>query len=182
MRKSTSPSFAYGATVGFVEAFINSIRRASTADSPIPNIFNVFDTKTRSVCSEHKIGLTHFRKSGSSSRGGPGSIKTILLSFFIHSPGAVPFSLYKTVPPSGTSACFMLFSVITRPRRIKYSSMCFFVSSSVRRGIPSSSHTVSFVISSYVGPSPPEVMTISARFNASVSALISLSRLSPTTV
>ncbi len=99
----------------------------------------------------------------------------------IASAGAVPRSFGKIMAPSGIIACFALFSVIVQPREAKYSAIlfCDIWSKCIFR--PSSSAAVSLVMSSQVGPSPPVVMSRSARPSDSAIAALSLSGLSPTT-
>ena len=97
------------------------------------------------------------------SLGGPGSITIIFPFFSIIIPGAVPLSLYSTIPFfSGTIACFTLFSVITLPVRSKYFRILPNALSSRISLSPKYSAAVSFVRSSSVGPKPPVVIIKSA--------------------
>ena len=59
--------------------------------------------------------MAQFSNIGSHSFGGPGSMTTILPSASKPQPGAVPHSLWKMVQPSGTRACWKVFSVSLRP-------------------------------------------------------------------
>ncbi len=82
-------------------------------------------------------------------------------------PGAVPLSLYRTMPFfSGTIACLTLFSVMDLPVRSKYFRIRSKALSSKTSLSPKYSAAVSLVKSSSVGPKPPVVMTKSAREKA----------------
>ena len=116
------------------------------------------------------------------SRGGPGSMSTWVPSAWKATPGAVPQSLSSTVHPSGTMACWKLFSVTGVPRwanrsRIRWAEGSWYTSS-----FPKAWATATLVRSSQVGPRPPVVMRMSARPRAMSTAWRTRWGLSPTTV
>ena len=96
------------------------------------------------------------------------------------SPGAVPVVWGMTVAPSGTSACRRLESDIVRPRELNMARILSTTSSSRRNGTFITSAMASRVMSSWVGPSPPETMTPSLRARAVRHASTIRSWLSPT--
>jgi hypothetical protein len=97
-------------------------------------------------------------------------------------PGAVPLGFLTITAPSGNIACFMLLEVISLPILLKKASISARQRASDTKGFSNISETASLVMSSWVGPSPPVVMIMSARLNAFLIHAIMRSRLSPTTV
>ena len=97
------------------------------------------------------------------SLGGPGNINIFLLSTSIREPGAVPCVFVNFVEFLGRSACLILVSGIISPRACHL----FFINSTCASSNSSSifrySAITSRVISSSVGPSPPQVITTSQR-------------------
>src|SRR5579872_2047828 len=87
-----------------------------------------------------------------------------------------------TVAPSGTSAWRALLSDIVRPRRSKSARMASSTTSSRRRGTFITVAIASRVMSSWVGPSPPQAITASLLARALRNARTMRSRLSPTLV
>ncbi|CDB44597.1 unknown [Firmicutes bacterium CAG:240] len=174
----TSPLFAYGATVGFFASNISSISSA-TELSPMPIILTVCETIAPSEYF-FKNPRTLSLNIGTSSPGGPGRIITHLPFFSSAAPGAVPWLFSNTVPPTGSIACLRLFLGILPPFDLKYERMRSAVSSSSLSSKPMTSQQTSFVRSSSVGPSPPEVITTSLRPRAVFSSCARRSGLSPT--
>src|ERR1700676_2432601 len=127
-------------------------------------------------------GSTCSRKSGLSSRGGPGNSATIRPLSSIQRPGAVPRGFSNTSAPSGTIAWRRLTAGMSRLKLRNRASIARTTSSFRCRRRPRSSASVSRVRSSSVGPSPPLVSTTGTRFSASRNASASNSRLSPTIV
>jgi hypothetical protein len=82
-------------------------------------------------------------------------------------PGAVPIGFGRTSAPSGKSACFALFSAISRLKRLKNARICSSDSASRTSLRPNARAAISVVRSSRVGPSPPETSTTRARAAAS---------------
>ena len=117
------------------------------------------------------------------SKGGPGSINTWTPSSRKAHPGAVPTGLSNTTHPTGSSACCTLFSGISRPNLFRnHVLISSRISSWSSSSLPKVLQMVCLVRSSYVGPSPPVVMMMSARPRAVSSAWASRWGLSPTTV
>jgi hypothetical protein len=85
-----------------------------------------------------------------------------------------------TVAPTGTSAWRRLLSGIARLRAANISRMRAATASSGTSSTPITDAIASRVMSSCVGPSPPQTMTASARPNASRSTPTIRARLSPT--
>ncbi|MPM73593.1 hypothetical protein SDC9_120575 [bioreactor metagenome] len=181
IRSTASISLTYGATVGFVCLSIISLTDVSIALSPMPAILSVLDTSVYS-CLEARNGLTCSVNIGFISLGGPGIIIRILPFSSIIIPGAVPLSLYMIIAPSGIIACFILFSVMSRPNLEKNFFILFNALSSRYIFLSKYSAPISFVRSSPVGPNPPVVIITSARSNAKCIASFILFGLSPTTV
>src|SRR5579859_816548 len=129
-----------------------------------------------------KRGSTCSRKSGLSSRGGPGSNATMRPLSSIHRPGAVPRGFSRTSAPSGTMAWRRFTAGMSRLKLRNLASIARTTSSFRCRRRPRSSATVSRVRSSSVGPRPPLAITTGTRFSASRNASASSSRLSPTIV
>jgi hypothetical protein len=113
------------------------------------------------------------------SQGTPGTAYTTLLPTGQTRPGAVP-AWRMSVAPRGTSAWRSLFAVMGRPRSSKNAAMSASTDASRSRGTPITSAIASRVMSSCVGPSPPQVITPSLRANAVRSASTMRSWLSPT--
>ena len=85
-------------------AFISSAKMSSTALSPMPKIRSEWET----ICSSdsrRRNGMAETSNMVWHSLGGPGTITTTFPSFSNPQPGAVPQVLWKTVQPSGSSAC-----------------------------------------------------------------------------
>src|SRR5580704_5121691 len=129
-----------------------------------------------------KRGSTCSRKSGLSSRGGPGSSATMRPLSSIHRPGAVPRGFSSTSAPSGTMAWRRFTAGMSRLKLRNLASIARTTSSFRCRRRPRRSATVSRVRSSSVGPKPPLAITTGTRFNASRNASASNPRLSPTIV
>src|SRR5271170_3191736 len=89
-------------------------------------------------------------------------------------PGALPATWGMMVAPWGTSAWRALFSVMVRPRASKKPAMTSTIAWSRTSGTFMTSAMASRVMSSWVGPSPPHMMTPSRR------ASVMRSWLSPT--
>ena len=159
---------------------IRSTVMASALDSPTPNTCSVWDTITSSdrFCSQGRTLRSNMCRI---SLGGPGSMMTALPSFSMTQPGAVPHSLSKISHPSGSIACFTLFSVISRPSFSKNTWIFSKDAVSSTRLTPSTRQMPSQVMSSTVGPRPPVVMTRSLRDKACRSVAVRRSILSPTT-
>ena len=122
--RSTSPSFAYGARVGFSRLFIRSLSLLSTEDSPTLNICIVLETNVLPVYFL-RIGASSLSNIGRISLGGPGRSARNLPLFSASIPGAVPKPFLSITAPFGIRACFRLFSVIVRLIFLKYSSVHF---------------------------------------------------------
>ena len=75
----------------------------------MPKVMISWETMT-SLERARRYGSTHRRSMVSHSWGGPGSISTWTPSAAKAQPGAVPTGLSNTVQPSGSSACWVLFS------------------------------------------------------------------------
>lgn len=106
----------------------------------------------------------------------------ILPSFSMIPPGAVPLLFLSTMQPTGIMACLTFTCTIGLFKRAKYASIsCRHVSLSFS-STPIAAASVSFVMSSCVGPSPPDVIIKSERDNAVLIVCVSRSSLSPTTV
>ena len=76
--------------------------------------------------------------------------------------GAVPSRFSMTSQRSGTRACARLIASISSPRLCRMSwMMASWPACSTKPVLPESSARTPFVISSFVGPKPPVVMTIS---------------------
>src|SRR5438105_9250229 len=86
------------------------------------------------------------------------------------------------VAPSGMSAWRALLSAISLPRAPKKARMVSTMSSSRRSGTAMTSAMASRVMSSWVGPMPPETITASLRARAVRKASTMRSKLSPTLV
>src|SRR5580698_8784104 len=96
------------------------------------------------------------------------------------SPGAVPATWGMMVAPLGTSAWRALLSVMVRPRVSKKPAMTSTIAWSRTSGTFMTSAMASRVMSSWVGPSPPHMMTPSLRASAVRRASVMRSWLSPT--
>ena len=114
----TSPGFTYGAIVGLVCLSITFFIIEATADSPMPNIRITRVYRIESLM-RPRYGNTPCSNMGFISLGGPGRSIAVPLSDSIMQPGAVPTSFFKMMQPSGSIACFILFSGITLPRELK---------------------------------------------------------------
>ncbi|OPZ68273.1 MAG: hypothetical protein BWY81_00909 [Firmicutes bacterium ADurb.Bin467] len=180
MRAVTSPGPQYSASVGF-SLWNRSISFVSTIDSPTPKIRKNRD----SMCApdrSRRYGASCRSNMSISSRGGPGSTATAFLPDSTMQPGAVPCKFGMMIAPRGKYACFRLFSVISRPMRRMRSSIAARLCACRSIGSPKNSPTISFVRSSSVGPSPPVVITMSARESPSAIAAFTRAGLSPTVV
>ena len=152
-------------------------------DSPMPRTFSVWDLiipKWGKRCS--KYGNNSCSQTCCNSKGGPGSMMNVVLPCSSTSPGAVPTALCKTMAPLGTRACFSLLDAIQMFRLDNRSWIWFHTSRFIYISTPQYSATSSLVISPRVGPSPPLVMTISARPAAISSTSFMRAGLSPTVV
>ena len=87
-----------------------------------------------------------------------------------------------TLAPAGTIAWRRLFSGIARPREAKMSRMCSATSLWNSSSTPMISAMASRVMSSWVGPSPPQQITASERSNAWRMVATMRAWLSPTLV
>ena len=96
--------------------------------------------------------------------------------------GAVPFGFFIIIDPSGNIACLSLFLVGINPLFLNLSSISLRDSWSVKRFLLVTFATISLVISSLVGPIPPDVITISALSREFFRIAFILSGLSPTIV
>src|SRR5580698_4968359 len=96
------------------------------------------------------------------------------------SPGAVPATWGMMAAPSGTSAWRALLSVMVRPLASKKPAMTSTIAWSRTSGTFMTSAMASRVMSSWVGPSPPHMMTPSLRASAVRRANVMRSWLSPT--
>jgi len=94
------------------------------ADSPMPARRMTRERITRpSGRAAISRGTTASSTMACISRGTPGTANTSFPSASTSTPGAVPFGLAISSPPSGTSACFRLEPVIGYPRSAKNRSM-----------------------------------------------------------
>ena len=120
------------------------------------------------------------------SQGTPGTAYTTLPSSAPvsgqMSPGAVPGIAGLSVAPTGTSAWRRLLSGIGRPRPPNIARIRSTSASSRTSSTPITSAMALRVMSSWVGPSPPQTMTASLRSSARRSTSTMRSRLSPTFV
>ena len=116
---------------------------------------------------------------GRSSRGGPGnmtnhdrrpSARNGFGEASIIKPGAVPWRLGTTIAPCGTMASTRVRGGTGRPRDWKNPWMDSLTAASNTSVRPNNSAMRSRVMSSQVGPSPPVVITRSARPNPSRTA------------
>ena len=150
---------------------------------------------TRSVRDATTIGtpVRRARSRGSSSsasiprisRGTPGSIATHRpRSFSSQIPGADPWRLVRMVAPSGITACcrFDTGNGPGHPREAHSASSWSTTDSSRRIARPKSAAIDGLVRSSDVGPSPPVVITPSARSSASPTTAAMATASSPTDV
>ena len=112
--------------------------------------------------------------------GTPGMLTNTLPSLSNHIPGAVPLLLGITVQVSGTSACFLLRSIMGRLSLAKMDSTLAKAPSSITSLPLKYSHSTGLVISSAVGPKPPVISIMEAYLLSSFSACIISSLLSPT--
>ncbi len=85
-----------------------------------------------------------------------------------------------TEAPSGTSAWRRLLAGMSRPREPNMARILASMASSRIRATPMTSAITSRVMSSWVGPRPPQTMTASARSSACSRAVWIRARLSPT--
>jgi len=151
-----------------------------TADSPMPVVRRMRQTNSPDGGSTRRSkGSTDSANIGCNSTGGPGSITSQLARSparkglgrtSIASPGAVPCGLGRTIAPAGTSACTRFRAGISRRRHSKKCRMCARTAASSCSALPSNCAIKSRVRSSEVGPSPPVVITRSARASASPTA------------
>ena len=95
--------------------------------------------------------------------------------------GAVPTSLFNTSQHFGTRAWARLTGVSSKPRTAKRRFTFSSATSLSTSSEPKYSHSSFFVISSFVGPSPPVTSTVSDECMAASTACQMSSRLSPTT-
>ncbi len=98
------------------------------------------------------------------------------------SPGAVPRSWGMNVAPTGRSAWRALLGAISRRRASNSLRMRSTMAASRSSGTPMTSAMASRLMSSDVGPSPPQTMTASERSSAIRSAETMRPWLSPTLV
>ena len=151
--------------------------RRAAAPSPRPKLRTMKEAMTAPPLSARK-GTTLCRSMGSSSDGGPGSMSTQPFApTGTAQPGAVPTALGKAVAPSGSRACLRWLDDMGRLP--KYSRRRARLSASSSNGTFATRATVSLVRSSSVGPSPPVVITTSARPRASRRAASRRGPLSP---
>ena len=95
-------------------------------------------------------------------------------------PGAVPRVCSMMRAPTGTSAWRRLFSGMARPRALNMRSIRPTIASSRSIDVFITSAMASRVMSSWVGPNPPQTMTPSLRESAVRSASTMRAWLSPT--
>ncbi len=148
--------------MGFFCASIKSSIFVSAALSPMPQNLTILEQIT-SGCRLRSQGYTCSSNMGISSFGGPGRRIMQVFSSSIMMPGAVPLLLYSTLQPSGTNACFQLFSVISCPLFFRNSRISCLALASSTSFLPITSAAVSLVRSSLVGPSPPHRIITSER-------------------
>ena len=96
------------------------------------------------------------------------------------SPGAVPARWGMMVAPAGTSAWRSLLADMARPRAWKNPAMTSTIVWSRTSSTPMTSAMASRVMSSWVGPRPPQTMIPSLRARAVRKASVIRSWLSPT--
>ena len=83
---------------------------SSTPPSEMPVIFRVREVSRPPPTMSRRRGRTWFSHMWRSSRGGPGIETSILPSFCVHQPGAVPIGLGMAEAEGMSMACLMLFS------------------------------------------------------------------------
>ena len=94
-----------------------------------------------------------------------------LPAFSNHMPGAVPMGFVIFVQQTGSAACCRLGSIISLPRLLKNAVISCSASSWISNLQSKYFANSGFVKSSLVGPSPPVIKIISARFSASAKAV-----------
>ena len=97
-------------------------------------------------------------------------------------PGAVPRTWGMTSAPWGTSAWRRLLTGISRPLAPNTAAIRSTMASSRTSGTFMTSAMASLVMSSWVGPRPPQTITASLRARAVRRASTMRARLSPTLV
>ena len=158
--------------------------RSAREDSAMPVVWKTRWTSgsRRPPSRSRNSGSTPSSNSPRISEGTPGRSTTIRSSTSSTSPGAVPTGLGRASAPSGIRAMRSLPAGSGVPRQVAHRVRSSSSSAlSRRRGLPSASATTSRVMSSPVGPRPPETSTTSASSRARASAPRMSGALSPTT-
>ena len=181
--RTTRPSMprARKAMVGLVCVSTRPAMRSDSADSDVPQVLRLRERIVpRSPDRSSRWGTTAEATMCCISWGTPGTAYTTLSPTGQSRPGAVPLGLGIASPPFGTSAWRRLLAGIARPRDMNISRMASARSSRRSSAVPITSAIPSRVMSSWVGPSPPQTMTASASVRSERSVSTTRAWLSPT--